>query len=89
MKWIKSFLNEPGTQEGSSQRLLLMQLVTVLLALLVYLTVKNGKLPEVPASLETLIEWIGTSLICGIGLGKGILAYRTVKGGDDAGQAAQ
>jgi len=80
MNWAKSFLNEPGTKEGSSQRLLLALLIITILVLVTFLTVKDSKFPDVPVSLFNLVEYIGTLLVFGIGIGKGLSTYKSVKG---------
>lgn len=68
--WMKSFLNEPGTQEGSTHRLCLLLILLSVLLWINYLTIIHGRFPEVPASLETLLEWLGGICVLGIGWGK-------------------
>ena len=80
MNWFKSFLNEPGTKEGSSQRLMLVLLVITILVLVVYLTVSAKKLPEVPGTLQNMVEYLGSILVAGMAFGKGASAYRAAKG---------
>lgn len=91
MTWIKSFLNEPGTKEGSSHRFLLVLLIATILLMVIFLTITTGKLPEVPGSLQNLVEYLGTILVGGVAFGKGIRAYREVKGkeGGDVAEPAQ
>lgn len=91
MEYLKTFLAEPGTagKEGSSQRLLLFCLVLTILTLVSYLTIETSKLPEVPTSLETLVEWIGTTLVAGIFGGKAAGVVKAIKGGGDATPDAQ
>ena len=84
MTWLKSFLNEPGTSEGSSQRLMLVLIILVFLALIVWLTVKTGAFPIVPQSLFDFVQYIVTTLVVGIGIGKGVNAYKTINGAANA-----
>lgn len=92
MNWMKTFLNEPGTKEGSSHRLLLVLLIAIILLMVAYLTAVTGKLPEVPTSLQDLVQYLGSILVGGIAFGKATGAYRAVKAaGEDsnAGGASQ
>jgi len=84
MNYLKSFLNEPGTAEGSSQRLMMVFVIIVVFALIAWLTIVKGAFPEVPASLFDFVQYIVTTLVVGIGIGKGVSAYKTVKGVDNA-----
>lgn len=70
--WMKSFLNEPGTQEGSSHRLALLLILFSVLFWVSYLILITGKFPDVPPSLENLLEWLGGICVAGIGWGKWI-----------------
>lgn len=76
MEWLKSFLCEPGTKEGSSQRLVLVLIVTLMFGLIAWLTVSKGAFPEVPRSLFDFTEYIVTTLIVGVGVGKGVAVWR-------------
>ena len=84
MTWLKSFLNEPGTNEGSSQRLMLAIVILVFLALIVWLTIKTGAFPTVPQSLFDFVQYIVLTLVTGIGIGKGVSAYKAVNGAANA-----
>lgn len=77
MEFLKSFLCEPGTKEGSSQRLLLAVIIVLLFGLIAWMTVLNGKFPEVPRSLFDFTEYIVTTLVVGVGVGKGVAVWRT------------
>lgn len=83
MNWLKTFLNEPGTKEGSSHRLLLVLLIATVLVLVALLTIVNSKLPEVPSSLQSMIEYIGSILVGGMAFGKATSAYKAVKVGKE------
>ncbi len=83
MNWLCSFLNEPGTQEGSSQRLMLVTIIVVIMGLIAWLTLAASKFPEVPRSLFDFVEYIVTTLVVGVGIGKGVSVYKAVKGGAD------
>jgi hypothetical protein len=55
----------------SNNRVLLALMVVILLALLIVSSAHNGwKLPEVPPSLETCLEWLGGILAGASTLGK-------------------
>lgn len=76
MEWLKSFLCEPGTKEGSSQRLMLVFIIVLLFGLISWLTILAGKFPEVPRSLFDFVEYIVTTLIVGVGIGKGASIWK-------------
>lgn len=79
MTWLKTFLNEPGSKEGSSHRLMLVLLITTILVLVAFITITTRKFPEVPTSLQELVQYLGSILIGGIAFGKGAKVYREVK----------
>ncbi len=81
--WLCSFLNEPGTKEGSSQRLMLVTIIVVMMGLIAWLTIAAGKFPEVPRTLFEFVEYVVTTLVVGVGIGKGVSAYKARKGEGD------
>lgn len=69
-EFVRRQLSEPDGSP-SNNRVLLALLIVVMLALLVAAAGHGGwKLPEVPASLETFVEWTGGILVGGSVLGK-------------------
>lgn len=80
MEWIVSVFSEPGTKNGSMQRVALFLLVVTVLVLVVLLTLKGGKFPDVPSSLETTVEYLGSLLVGGIAFGKLAPIVQAAKG---------
>jgi hypothetical protein len=68
--FLRMQFSEPGG-DPSNNRVLLALLVITMLALLVAAAAHNNwKLPEVPASLETFVEWMSCILVTGATLSK-------------------
>jgi len=83
MDFLRSIISEPGTREGSSQRVAFLLLICFILAWVTRLVLLNNKLPDVPESFASLMQWLGGFIVTGIGVGKLLKTIEAVKGKDN------
>jgi len=88
MSFIKRMLSEPNG-DPSSQRFALIMLLIFTMNLISCAFYIENRLPQVPESLVSLIQWLFVAAVGGIGVGKVTAAVVAVKGGEDVGQIQQ
>jgi nitrate reductase NapE component len=87
-EFIRKQLSESDGQPSNNRVMLFLFLTTIMIMVLTVTIVPIFKpvvikLPDIPPSFETFVEWVVGILVFGSATGKGINAYKAVKGAPD------